>query len=1468
MSTVRLNRRTIVQGLVPPESERHGRDGLSPDLAFVARELTRREAVMIMGGAAAAIACGPLVRTRPLPAPEVGSFAGAAWLRAGRFDAVLDPARFGGVPRLLVSAAVGWRALLTGATFPGTGLPADMELSTLGSGAATRLGIRMALGGFDADVPLAMWLAGDRVAKSQVCLDGLAMNLGPDSALVLNGPATATLAAKDWTLRLEGSGIARVKDGTGELVSDVVTVSLAPASLPSMFSRKISRRAVLELERGDREWSVSPPASSEGAVSFSSGAFDRLTLEAAETAAGAMHRALVASGGDGSTGAYTVAGATVPLTDVRYARLLDDGSFHVAGQFTDWLSWMHGGSGALLVGAADWAPPFEMEGGTAGTKVTCNPAVFGVVAPFGDVIAAPLTFPSGARRVAALGTSLSRRLKPLAVVAPAAAAPPIILPDHTSVTVTRPDDLLTLTFRFFNFTYTTVGGPKLVRTNNQYSSYISVEFPPQNFLERAFFEGTETPATPPIQSFITDPSRLAFKVADATADAGIPYTLEGLLDWSDFTHSVVPAANDHLQADPAMRAPGVGGQVVGAPAPPETSLEVPWGLYMSPSAGEWWKHKTAPATLASRTELWHTRLHGEMSSVIVPTAAPGPGPGPGPGPIVSVEGPVTLRAVWARYYDSHLADANPPPEASDILRNDFTTSASGILRSGVINRWAIVDLTARYRDNPMTMRNMMLSPLGAWFDGRGEWDYDHLRLEHPQIAASILEWDHRATMGRDHYVKIVQSGRLFPFGHAAALITITERKFKTKNGRRYAYLMQKQFIKVREPVKTYNFPSNGVRDRLFPFKKIEMKTLVTPPLMPVEHAPIGSQAAGLVFWPETLATNSRTLFQIEGTDWDGNVVKFDAPLIYMDTKLAVGGGTPADESGGNIGATLANLVYRTVRVDMAGQRIAFAQKPADTSKGDERTLPTRNMYFDIERRDPPASGEIRFYPRMYRAGVGLETVERLTGSSTGTDIVISDQYRDSGFGGPNAQGMVFARIVTPSSPTFPGALAGGLATPIPLFSGIGATMGAIGGKLDQVAGGTFDPIDYFNQVMDTELLGGITLKDLLETGLSLVDMPTFKQIPVPDIPDQISIQFDWSTTLTKPVLVFAPIVEKGCQLKLHAEVRQSIKVPPDPPSFAVTAELTNFRLEMVPSFPCLNLVFETLKFESLDGASPDVTPMIIDVEFVGALSYLSEIAKYLGALGGGSGAAALATTGQGDVHALTTIVDSGPLKIDVDGSGIKASLNIALPDIAIGVFSLKNMSFGAALKIPFTGGSVTLDFNFCSRQSPFELLVMGFGGGGYVLITFDSIGIVMLEISLEFGAGISFGIGGIASGMVEIKGGLMIRWDRLPEGDKLSFMVFIRIAGALDILGLIKVSLTFYLELLYETLPEKLPPGDKLTGTATLTIEITILFFTIPVELSVTKELAGKDPRFGELMPVQEDWDAYCEAFAPANLGA
>ncbi len=83
-------------------------------------------------------------------------------------------------------------------------------------------------------------------------------------------------------------------------------------------------------------------------------------------------------------------------------------------------------------------------------------------------------------------------------------------------------------------------------------------------------------------------------------------------------------------------------------------------------------------------------------------------------------------------------------------------------------------------------------------------------------SLSLSEWVHNATLGRDHYVRIVYEGHLWPFGHRAALIKVTERKIRDVKGadglnHPIAYLVQHMFIVVRQPLRDYtggNIPAN------------------------------------------------------------------------------------------------------------------------------------------------------------------------------------------------------------------------------------------------------------------------------------------------------------------------------------------------------------------------------------------------------------------------------------------------------------------------------------------------------------------------------------------------------------------------------------------------------------------------------------------------------------------------------------
>jgi hypothetical protein len=224
---------------------------------------------------------------------------------------------------------------------------------------------------------------------------------------------------------------------------------------------------------------------------------------------------------------------------------------------------------------------------------------------------------------------------------------------------------------------------------------------------------------------------------------------------------------------------------------------------------------------------------------------------------------------------------------------------------------------------------------------------------------------------------------------------------------------------------------------------------------------------------------------------------------------------------------------------------------------------------------------------------------------------------------------------------------------------------------------------------------------------------------------------------------------------------------------------------------------------------------------------------------------------------------SDPPSLDISEKGIDASFSLALPNIAVGMFSLTNLSLGAGFTVPFIGQPMSVRFNFCTREQPFNLTVTLFGGGGFFGITIDPKGVQLLEAAFEFGASISIDFG-VASGGVHVMAGI---YFRMEKGDA-SLTGYFRLGGEVDVLGLIGASLELYLELRYEF------PTGKCVGRAKLTIEVHVFMFSIGVTIECERKFAGSngDPTFAQLMgPSPPDaidastlypWREYCEAFA------
>ncbi|MBM3678300.1 MAG: hypothetical protein FJW96_10530 [Actinobacteria bacterium] len=308
---------------------------------------------------------------------------------------------------------------------------------------------------------------------------------------------------------------------------------------------------------------------------------------------------------------------------------------------------------------------------------------------------------------------------------------------------------------------------------------------------------------------------------------------------------------------------------------------------------------------------------------------------------------------------------------------------------------------------------------------------------------------------------------------------------------------------------------------------------------------------------------------------------------------------------------------------------------------------------------------------------------------------------------------------------------------------------------------------------------------------------------------------------------------------LSVEARASGK---DGIGFDALTELSDFGLNLFPSASLLKMGFDRIAFRASSGRKPEIDVVFTGMEWQGVLG-LIETLKELVPFDG----------------------FSDPPYVDVSTEGVTAGFDLALPSVAVGVFSLENISLDAAVRVPFLGEAVTVGFYFCTREKPFRLTVMCIGGGGFVGLRLSPKGLVLLEASLEAAASLSIDLV-VASGSVSVSVGVYLRL----EGEEGSLTGYFRIRGEVDVLGLISASITLELSLTYEF------DTGKLVGRASISIEVEILFLSFSVEVSCERRLAGSngDPTFAQILGVAEDgtpvttipdaWSTYLSAFAEA----
>ncbi len=954
-----------------------------------------------------------------------------------------------------------------------------------------------------------------------------------------------------------------------------------------------------------------------------------------------------------------------------------------------------------------------------------------------------------------------------------------------------------------------------------------------------------------------------------------------------------------------------------------TSIEAPALMYISPNQLGGFIHKIA-ATLkpvierapsgnririadsfsgvkTEITELWHTKLGVKLKDGQVSDDLPAL---------------TSIRALWAH-------DANSDFKRLPARNWPFMASLDANNRHKLVHTTSnyyipLTGQSSNYTPKSVPVDRLMLSSLGAYLD----W---HAFFDVPADAdtwLNIIEWQHFATLGRDHFVKIVEEGYLFPFGHRAAIVKITERKFHPPT--KAAVNRQRMFIVVLEKEVLYDPYTPDNKFITFPFQAVTIETPATPnidnpaekpsnitsfPPEPVNdkysrsgNGPVKANTAyNFYIYVDGTPFN----FNITTTDKEGNRQKIRMPLAFVENFIA------RDDK--YIARIIDDYKSKSAlnEISYAGQKVAYAESLLEKDTEYETSkLKFGGMVFPTT-----GNGSIRFHPIMQKAFIYLEQVSQLTGNKQPVEIQVVDDKN---------KGHVFASVNSAPKVDFSGGAdkSGGFLSPNMTITALSRLQGPVGGNIDDISNMVFKAADFFKEMGDmkiAKIFGVIDIFSLFGVELGLGDSMKSFVNNINSARERIE-SYKREIELLKDIALKAgetgkqAIQDQVDKLKddLKAAAKSMIETlnnsVPKIPSFKTYLtedafhveykwhpELSSKNIEIFPDIlnvvlkndPDKSLSINTHFTKSFDVAQSPVlsTEAVFDKFSVVVAKMIGVNFNYLKFSGGSSGKAAvnvdlgpgmpLEFMGALDfVNNLQSIIpktgfsDDGPF-IELTTAGIKAGFTISIPNIEVGVCMISNISLGAFVNLPFTGDPMTIGFFFCTRENPFMLTISCFGGGGFFQLITRLDGLQSVEAAFEFGAAMSLNVG-VASGGVSVMGGIYFKLEFLKvdvggktiDRTKPTLMSYLRINGHLSILGLIHVSLEFYLTLepIFDVTGTKVA---KLEGSATLSVKVEVLFFSRTVSVTVRRTLAGSggDPKFIEMVDA-DDWQQYCLAFA------
>ncbi|MGW1817560.1 hypothetical protein ACWCQM_28830 [Streptomyces sp. NPDC002125] len=961
--------------------------------------------------------------------------------------------------------------------------------------------------------------------------------------------------------------------------------------------------------------------------------------------------------------------------------------------------------------------------------------------------------------------------------------------------VLRPQDLLALDISLVNLHF---DGRRLVRQAPG-PAQILVTLPPQHVAEATLPLPLPLTGDPLVEAWSARPSTLAFSLPDDMDGVGL--SLAELLDWTRLVLQSVP--------------------VVGAPDPGTTSVfggvrrtivEFPMRLLLTyDDALSRWEHLTDPFVADGRSELWHTSLLGPEGS-----------------------GAALLRAV------ATVTDRGPMPPGQPLKEDDL----KGIVIQ--TSRQEVFDKDGKpitIINDPLHAEQFRLTPLGASAHLHGAWELppeSESQFTTAGRTPPLAAYDHITGLGRDQFHRTANRYYCHT-GHQALWIAETRRIFTgVPGGSVVAGLITEFHAEFPQPDLGYGASTGYVHQgREMPLRSLHINERVSPKL--------NGPAAEGPFWATLEGTGTNYLLPVTGTDQEGRQVTFRMPLLLVPGKNARDGSVEAAFPHAQAPPASFGAADAQALAPLDGQEMAIAEPLPDTPGS--TCHPVNSLRFDVKH--IAAGGDHPLDAVLFVAGAEVRepAVEAFAPGGGRVQVRMNSGYLERGFT-DNPSGA-YLTMNTPVQLLLKAEQAGGLASPNAAVSEITGRAGVLPEAFLKAPAAQEVPVDDIKKAFDIgKLLGIVSLPEILGvvpqsavTDLAQLSDSRIDQIinggdPLALLPVPLLRVTDLADGAGKELrYVWKPPLKSAGFLDLsHASLvldSRTVRSPDALDKSSISGELTGLVLKFAG---LVEVRIARLAFTASPGGKPDIDASGLELEFQGALSFINNLRSLLPADGFGKGA-----------------------YIDIDPAGIRAGYTLAIPSIGVGVFSLQNLSLSAGLTIPFTDSPIRFRFSVCERRNPFNVSVSLFGGGGFFAMEVSSRGIEIVEGALEFGGSAALNLG-IASGGVSIMAGVYFKLDNSnPTSQNITLSGYLRCNGYLSVLGIVSVTVEFYLELTYQ----KSGGESVIRGRGTLSVSVRIAFFSKTVSLTLERSFAGApgDPTFAQCVEPQ-DWDTYCLAFA------